>query len=293
MEVLIITGLSGAGKTQAVNCLEDLGYFCVDNLPPALVSKFTELSSQVEGKKQRVAFVIDARGGRFFHDLAAALEDMQRSGIRFQILFLEASEEVLIRRFKESRRKHPLAPAGDIVEAIRAEKEMLQELRGRANMIIDTSAISVRQLKEELIRLFGEDEKGGMMSVTCLSFGYKLGLPMDADLVMDVRFLPNPNYEPALHRLTGQHPAVKEYVLESPLTRTFLRRYLNMLKYLLPYYVKEGKTHMVIAMGCTGGQHRSVVLAEYLGEHLRRQGYRVVIKHRDVERYHAEGTGFE
>nr|WP_049765108.1 RNase adapter RapZ [Syntrophothermus lipocalidus] len=288
LEVLIITGLSGAGKTQAVNCLEDLGYFCVDNLPPALVSKFTELSAQLEGNKMKVAFVIDVRGGQFFNDLFAVLDDLERQGIKHQILFLEASDEVLLRRFKESRRKHPLAPSGRLVEAIRLERKMLQELRGRANVIIDTSAMSVSKLKEELTRLFGSDDDKDVMTITVVSFGYKLGLPMDADLVMDVRFLPNPNYEPDLHYLTGEDDEVKKYVLGSDTTRSFLRRFLNLLKFLLPFYVREGKTHLVLAVGCTGGQHRSVVLADYIGKQLRKLGYRVILKHRDVERYKVE-----
>jgi len=288
LEVLVITGLSGAGKTQAVNCLEDLGYFCVDNLPPALVAKFTELTSQLEGKNKKIAFVIDVRGGQFFHDLFAALEELKTQGIRYEILFLEASEEVLIRRFKESRRKHPLAPTGRIPEAIRLEKKMLEELRGKANVIIDTSTMSVQNLKAELIRLYGEDKEGGMMTVTVMSFGYKMGLPLDADLVIDVRFLPNPYYEPDLHYLTGEDDEVKKYVLGSPATKSFLRRYLSLMKFLLPFYVREGKTHLVVAVGCTGGQHRSVVLAEYLGKQLRKLGYRVFIKHRDVGRYKME-----
>jgi len=284
-EVLIITGLSGAGKSQAANCLEDMGYFCVDNLPPALVLKFTEFMSQMESKKEKVAFVIDVRGGQFFNDLFAVLEDLKRQEIKYEILFLEASEDVLIRRYKESRRKHPLAPAGRVLEAIRLEKQMLEDLRGRADVIIDTSGLSVAKLKEELVKLFGEDTEGGMMTITVMSFGYKLGLPMDADLVMDVRFLPNPNYEPELHYLTGEEDAVKQYVLSFSATKSFVRRYFSLLKFLLPYYVQEGKTHLVVAVGCTGGQHRSVVLAEHLGKNLRKSGYRVITKHRDVERY--------
>ncbi len=288
IEVLIITGLSGAGKTQAANCLEDMGYFCVDNLPPALVTKFTELSVQLEGNRMKAAFVMDVRGGHFFNDLLNVLDDLDKQGIRYQMLFLEASDEVLLRRFKESRRKHPLAPSGRLIEAIRLERKMLEDLRGRANVIIDTSTMSVSKLKEELTRLFGSDDEKDVLTITVMSFGYKLGLPMDADLVMDVRFLPNPNYEPDLHHLTGEDEQVKNYVLASETTRSFLRRFLNLLKFLLPFYIAEGKTHLVVAMGCTGGQHRSVVLADYIGSQLRRLGYRVIIKHRDVERYKVE-----
>lgn len=284
---LIITGVSGAGKTQAANCLEDLGYFCVDNLPPALIPKFTELSSQSEGVKQ-VAFVVDVRGGRFFNDLSRALEELTNQGIKHNILFLEAGDNVLIRRFKESRRKHPLAHKGPLPEAIKLEKQMLQELRGQADTIIDTSNLNVHQLKEELVRLYSEGEEG-LITVTVFSFGFKFGLPLDSDLVFDVRFLPNPKYVDELSHLTGEESGVIDYVMEPRLTRSFLRRLMNFLGFLLPHYVKEGKSNLVMAIGCTGGQHRSVVVAEYVGQAVRKMGYRTIIKHRDLEKYKGNG----
>jgi len=280
---LIITGVSGAGKTQAANCLEDLGYFCVDNLPPALIPKFTELSSQSEGVKH-VAFVVDVRGGRFFNDLSRALDELASQGVYYTILFLEAADDVLIRRFKESRRKHPLSHNGPLPEAIRLEKEMLQELRGQADTIIDTSNLNVHQLKEELVRLYSHGEEG-RITITVFSFGFKFGLPLDSDLVFDVRFLPNPKYVDRLSHRTGEETEVVDYVMESRLTRSFLRRLMYFLKFLLPHYVKEGKTHLVVAIGCTGGQHRSVVVADYVGQEVRKMGYRTIIKHRDLEKY--------
>jgi len=283
IKALVITGLSGAGKTQAANCLEDLGYFCVDNLPPALIPKFTELSSQSEGVK-KVAFVVDVRGGRFFNDLSRALEELAVQGVNYNILFLEAEDNVLIRRFKESRRRHPLQQNNPLPEAIKLEKQMLEELRGQAGTIIDTSSLNVHQLKEELVRLYSEGEEG-LITVTVFSFGFKFGLPLDSDLVFDVRFLPNPKYVDELSHQTGEDPGVIGYVMEPRITRHFLRRMMNFLKFLLPHYVNEGKSNLVMAIGCTGGQHRSVVVADYVGRSIREMGYRTIIKHRDLEKY--------
>lgn len=287
LEALIITGLSGAGKTQAANCLEDLGYFCVDNLPPALIPKFTELSNQSEGRVRKVAFVVDVRGGRFFNDLFRALDELHAQGVGYGILFLEASQDVLIRRFKESRRQHPLSPNGQIPEAIVQEKKMLEELRGHATTIIDTTSLNVHQLKEELVRLYSQGDEGPL-TVTVVSFGYKFGLPLDSDLVIDVRFLPNPNYIDHLAHLTGEDREVANYVLKPQVTKSFLRRLLGFMKFLLPYYIQEGKTHLVLAIGCTGGQHRSVVLTEYIGSQIKKHGYRTIVKHRDLDKYKAD-----
>lgn len=284
LEVLIITGLSGAGKTQAANCLEDMGYFCVDNLPPALIPKFTELVNQSEGRIRKVALVLDVRGGRFFQDLFKALEETVRQGIVYRILFLEATEEVLVARFKESRRRHPLSRNGELLESIRREKEMLEDLRGRASLIIDTSNLTVHQLKEELLKLYGPS-KTGLFNVTAVSFGYKFGLPSDADIVMDVRFLPNPNYVDELSELTGEDQRVAEYVMKWPVTQDFLSRFVDLLEFLLPCYAREGKSHLVLAIGCTGGQHRSVVLTEYVGKKIADMGYETIVKHRDLPRY--------
>ena len=283
IKALVITGLSGAGKTQAANCLEDLGYFCVDNLPPALIPKFTELSSQSEGVKD-VAFVVDVRGGRFFNDLFRALEELVVQGVKYNILFLEAGDSVLIRRFKESRRRHPLQQNRPLPEAIKLEKEMLEELRGQADTIIDTTNLNVHQLKEEMVRLYSEGEEG-LITMTVLSFGFKFGLPLDSDLVFDVRFLTNPKYIDELSHQTGKDPGVISYVMEPRLTRSFLRRLMNFVKFLLPHYVKEGKSNLVLAIGCTGGQHRSVVVADYVGHAVREMGYRTIIKHRDLDKY--------
>ncbi|NLV16253.1 MAG: RNase adapter RapZ [Syntrophomonadaceae bacterium] len=282
-EVLIITGLSGAGKTQAANCLEDLGYFCVDNLPPALIPKFTELSKQSEGVK-KVAFVVDVRGGQFFNDLFRTLTELEQDGTSHSILFLEASDEILIRRFKESRRKHPLSVGERITDAIKLEREMLGELRSQADLIIDTSNLNVHQLKEELVRIYSQEQEG-FMTITVVSFGFKFGLPLDADLVFDVRFMANPKYVDELSHLTGEDSGVVDYVMEPRLTRSFLRRLINFMRFLLPNYTQEGKSHLVVGIGCTGGQHRSVVVANYLSGEVRKMGYRTLTKHRDLDKY--------
>jgi len=284
---LIITGLSGAGKSQAVNCLEDMGYYCVDNLPPALLNKFVELSLQSEGKIDKVALVIDVRGGEFFHDLSQALQELKDGHIPFEILFLEASNEVLVRRFKESRRRHPLAHNRSLLEAIQLERDMLKELRGQAHVVVDTSNLDPRELKEKLQNQFSQHQPHPF-TVNLVSFGYKAGIPMDSDLVIDVRFLANPYYDPVMRTMTGMDQQVIDYVLDSPVTKSFTRRFLNLLKFLIPYYIKEGKTNLTVAIGCTGGQHRSVVLGEYIGKQLRKLGYNVLIQHRDIAKYKME-----
>jgi UPF0042 nucleotide-binding protein len=287
LRILIITGLSGAGKTQTVNCLEDIGYYCVDNLPPALLTKFVELGIQSEGKIDKVALVMDARGGDFFLDLSRALKELEQGHLQYQILFLEASDEVLVRRFKESRRKHPLSGRWRLLEAIQIEKTMLEELRGQANVVIDTSNTSSRELREKLISLYGEQSLNGF-SINVVSFGYKMGIPLDSDLVIDVRFLPNPFYDPVMKTMTGMDPPVRDYVMKSTVTQAFNRRFLSLLKYLIPHYIKEGKTNLALSIGCTGGQHRSVVLAEHISQELNEMGYNVLVKHRDYARFKVE-----
>ncbi|MFZ7101305.1 MAG: RNase adapter RapZ [Peptococcaceae bacterium] len=284
VSVLIITGLSGAGKTQAVRSLEDLGYFCVDNLPPLLIPKFAELCTQSKGKVNKVALVIDIRGGQFFDDLFAALEDLKTMGINYEILFLEASNEILINRFKETRRRHPLNPDGGIIEGINLERERLQELRGRANKIIDTTELKPGQLKEEIQSLWGNSGKNQLLSITVMSFGYKYGIPLDTDLLIDVRFLPNPYYIPELKELTGSDQEVRDYVFKSPISNTFINKYYDLLSFLIPNYISEGKTHLAIAIGCTGGRHRSVALADFLAQLLQKDEYQVTVKHRDIDR---------
>ncbi|HPF19930.1 MAG TPA: RNase adapter RapZ [Syntrophomonas sp.] len=285
--LLIITGMSGAGKTQAINCLEDLGYYCVDNLPPSLLIKFIELSIQAETRLVKVAMVIDVRGGEFFHDLFRSLNELEENRISYEILFLEASDDVLVSRFKESRRRHPLAQGGVLLEAIRTERKMLEEVRGRANIIVDTSNLTPRELNAKLSSYFSEN-KTGDFNINIVSFGYKVGIPVDCDIMMDVRFLPNPFYDPIMRNMTGEDQEVIDYVLQSPVSKSFIRRYLNLLKFLIPYYIAEGKTNLAISIGCTGGQHRSVVLADHIAQQLRKIGYNAMVRHRDVARYKQE-----
>lgn len=283
LHIIIITGFSGAGKTQAINCLEDIGYYCVDNLPPALLPKFVEMALQSEGRLDKVALVIDVRGGSFFQDLSSALQELQDHHIAYQILFLEASDDVLVSRFKESRRPHPLNSEGNLLQAIRAERGMLEELRGQASVVIDTSNLAPRLLKEKLQSLYSESPASDF-TIHLVSFGYKRGIPMDSDMVMDVRFLANPFYDPFMRFMTGEDQEVKDYVLQAPVTRSFTRRFLNLLKFLIPHYMAEGKANLAIAIGCTGGQHRSVVLGNYIGDQLRKVGYNVIVRHRDISK---------
>jgi len=284
MQFILVTGLSGAGKSEAMHAFEDLGYFCVDNMPPALISKFAELCLQSQGRITQVALVCDIRGGLFFQSLFEALQELEAMNIHYQILFLEASDEVLVRRFKETRRRHPLVGAeGTVLDGIRKEREALDELRGRATMILDTSHLTGRELRAQIAERFG-GEPARRMVTTVISFGYKHGIPLDSDLVFDVRFLPNPHYVQSLKELTGNDPQVEEYVLRWPAAQKFLQETERYLAFLLPHYVQEGKTHLVIAIGCTGGQHRSVVMANRLADFLRSQGYPVVVEHREIDK---------
>ena len=281
IRVIIITGLSGAGKSQAVNCLEDLGFYCVDNLPPALLEKFIELSMQSESSIRKVALVIDSRGGDFFNDLNHALQQLEPDSVPYSILFLEASDDVLVRRFKETRRPHPLSQGGSVLEAIKRERRMLEELRGEADLVIDTSMLNSRELRDILITTYNEGEKNFAVSMT--SFGYKSGIPMDSDIVMDVRFLPNPFYDPEMKNMTGQDQAVIDFVLGAEVTQSFCAQFMEILNFLIPYYVAEGKSNLAIAIGCTGGQHRSVALADYFMRLLEEKGHTVLLRHRDVK----------
>ncbi len=282
INLIIITGLSGAGKSQALRSLEDLGFFCVDNLPPTFLPKFIELCARSEGRIQRVAMVIDIRGGEFFDSLFEALELIERGGFLYRILFLEASDETLVRRFKETRRPHPLALEGRVLEGIRLERKRLNELRGRAHYIVDTTDLTPRQLREEIRYLLSGELEPGKLLISIVSFGFKFGLPLDADLVFDVRFLPNPYYVETLRPLTGTDREVREYVLRWPVTKRFIRRLASLIKFLIPHYANEGKAQLTIAIGCTGGRHRSLVIAERLTEILQHCSYRVVLEHRDV-----------
>lgn len=280
---VIITGQSGAGKTETIRCFEDLGYFCVDNLPPVLIPKFAELCSQSEGRFNRIALVVDIRGGSFFDDVFEALETLEQNGFTYEIVFLEAREEVLIRRFKESRRKHPLSQTGGISDGIAAEKQKLEQIRGKASMIIDTSDLDVRGLRDLINRNYESSPQQEKMMVTVVSFGFKKGLPLDADLIFDVRFLPNPFYVESLKELDGNNAQVANYVLKWPVTARFLTKLFDFIDFLAPQYAKEGKSNLIIGIGCTGGQHRSITIANKLGDFLRAKGYLVAVNHRDIK----------
>ncbi len=283
IRMLIITGMSGAGKTIAVQCLEDMGFFCVDNLPPALIPKFSELVRQSDGSVRRVALVCDLRGGEFFSALFDALKDLdEQNQLEYQIVFLEADDETLVRRYKASRRKHPLAPDhGRIVDGIARERDMLSEVRGRADLVLNTSRMRPLELKEVLAQRYRGMDDENALSVNVISFGFKYGIPIDADLVFDVRFLPNPYYIDTLRSRSGQDPDVYDYVMKWPATQQFMTKLLDMADFLLPQYVKEGKTQIVVAIGCTGGRHRSVAIAESIREHLQKS-FTVTVVHRDL-----------
>jgi UPF0042 nucleotide-binding protein len=281
--LVIVTGMSGAGKTQVVRAMEDLGYFCVDNLPPMLIPKFAELCVQSAGRVSKIALVVDIRGGEFFDTLVQVLEDLETQGFMYEILFLEASDETLIRRYKESRRRHPMAPFGRVSEGISRERERLEHIRGRATHIIDTSDLATSQLKEKITALFAGERESDRMTVTVVSFGFKYGIPLDADMVFDVRFLPNPFYVESLRRKSGKETDVSDYIGKWPITHQFLDKLGSLIDFLVPNYVKEGKGQLIIAVGCTGGLHRSVYVAEKIYEGLKKKGYRVGVEHRDIK----------
>jgi UPF0042 nucleotide-binding protein len=317
IRVILISGLSGSGKTTAIKAMEDIGFYCVDNLPILLLPKFLELCEQSEGKISRVAVVKDIRSeisdpvaphssapigsvtskgapeipaGKidYFKDSRDIIQDLKREGYRIEILFLESSDTILMRRFSETRRQHPLAVGGSIRDGLQLERKRLQVIRDMANQLIDTSALSVHQLKET-VQQYALDGKGSsQMTVTLLSFGYSFGIPFETDLLMDVRFLPNPYFIEELRQFNGDHPKISEYVLQWEETREFLRHIENLILFLLPLYHKEMKTHLTIAIGCTGGRHRSVVivnrLAEMLGDELAKREIFLSVQHRDVEK---------
>lgn len=283
MRFIIITGLSGAGKSQAVKFLEDLGFFCVDNLPPALILKFAEICSQSRGSIDKIAIVTDIRGGKFFDQLQSSLDELQKEGFNYDILFLEASDETLIKRFKTSRRMHPLAVDGRIIRGINAERRKLEEIKAKAAYIVDTTNMSTAQLKQEIIHLFIEGGKTERLMINVISFGFKYGIPLDADLVFDVRFLPNPYYIESLKKQSGNDDEVRDYVMKWPETLVFMSKLNDMVEFLIPYYIKEGKTQLVVAVGCTGGRHRSVTIANLLSLKLKEEEHRVLVEHRDID----------
>ncbi|OCT15792.1 RNase adaptor protein RapZ [Paenibacillus pectinilyticus] len=284
-KLVIITGMSGAGKTIAVQSMEDLGFFCVDNLPPVLIPKFAELIVQSMGKIGKVALVIDLRGREFFTALQESLRYIQENyTLSYEILFLDATDSTLVQRYKESRRRHPLAPDGAPLEGIGLERKLLEELKGLATQVIDTSSLKPAQLKERIISRFTNLE-ANRISINVISFGFKYGVPIDADLIFDVRFLPNPHYVDQLRPQTGQDPDVYDYVMKWSETQEFLTKLLDMLNFLMPQYKKEGKSQVVVGIGCTGGKHRSVAITEYLGKVMGNSETETVrLSHRDAER---------
>jgi len=286
MEFVVLTGLSGAGKTQAMHSMEDIGFFCVDNLPPALIPVFYDLCAKSESAMGRVAVVSDTRGGELFKSFFTAMENLKMGNKPYKILFLDASDGVLVRRFKETRRKHPLFDdlAGSLEQAVRLERDMLGPVKENSDFVIDTTGVSPAQLKGRIAELFLASASDSM-SVHCISFGFKFGIPMEADLVMDVRCLPNPFYDPELRPKTGLDPDVRDYVMENEETRGFVTRYTALLDYLLPLYEKEGKSQLVVAVGCTGGHHRSVALAQYTCDYLDGKGVKASVTHRDMLKY--------
>lgn len=285
MNFLIVTGLSGAGKSMAVNALEDIGFFCIDNIPVALLPRIVDFALQGENQLSRVAVVMDVRGVRNSEQLEQALADLDAKKIEYEILFLDANSNTIQRRYKETRRQHPISVTDhvSIEEAIERERRLLQPLRSRAKYVIDTSLLSAAQNKERVCGLFLDKGKCPM-ALTVVSFGFKYGLPQEADLVLDVRCLPNPFYVPELKNLTGMDQAVVDYVMAAPESQELLRRYESMLEYALPLYVKEGKSQLMIAVGCTGGKHRSITFARKIGEFCQKLGYEPSVQHRDAKR---------
>ena len=284
MRFIIVTGLSGAGKSEATNALEDMGYFCVDNLPPKLIKKFAEVCKQSKGSIDKVALVMDIRGGIFFDDLFESLSELSKEQFQYEILFLDTSDEVLVKRFKEKRRSHPLAPGGRVITGIELERQKLRDVKDKADVNIDTSKYAIKELREEMARKFGDKEMPEkQMAITILSFGFKYGIPVDSDLVFDVRFIPNPFYIPELKPFSGNDEPVKNYVMEQTETQTFLQKANDMFEFLIPNYQKEGKRQLIISIGCTGGRHRSVAIANSIYETLRANNHDVYIEHRDIK----------
>jgi UPF0042 nucleotide-binding protein len=284
--LVLITGLSGSGKGSALKAFEDLGYYCVDNLPVGLIPKFADMCAAAGSHIPRSAVVVDIREGEALSQLPVAYQRLGRDGLKVALLFLEASDDALIHRFEETRRPHPLGRNLPVREGVRLERSLLKPMRQLADTVIDTSRMNVHELRQLIQDRFGGRQRKTML-VSVLSFGFKHGVPQDADLVFDVRFLPNPNYVTGLREKSGRDPEVREYVESQSQTTEFLSRLSDLLLFLLPHYVREGKSYLTIAIGCTGGRHRSVALAEHIGELLEEEGYKTKVAHRDLERNHA------
>lgn len=286
--LIIVTGMSGAGKSQAVKVLEDIGYFCIDNLPPVLIPKFAELCVKGGERVRHVALIADIRGGQFFDAMSQALQELRKQGVSYEIVFMEASDKVLINRYKETRRVHPLALHGRISQGIAEERKRLATLREQADFIIDTSSLKTSQLRDILRKRYALNTGRKGLTVTVVSFGFKHGMPIDADIVDDVRFLPNPYYVEEYRHKSGRVPVVRDYVQSFQVTQTFKEKWFDMIDFLLPNYEREGKSQLVIAVGCTGGMHRSVCMAEEMYRHLKETGIDVSIEHRDLAKNDVE-----
>ncbi len=282
--LIIVTGMSGAGKSHVVQVLEDIGYFCIDNIPPVLIPKFAELCIQGGERVRHVALVADIRGGRFFDAMSQSLKELRQQDVSYEIVFMEASDKALVRRYKETRRVHPLAPHNRISQGIAEERDKLANLRAAADLIIDTTNMKPVELKELLKKKYTTCEKRKGLSITVVSFGFKHGLPIDADIVEDVRFLPNPFYIEEYRHKSGRVPVVRQYIEGFPVTQTYMQKWFDMIDFLLPNYEREGKSQLVIAVGCTGGMHRSVCMAEALYRHLKAMDLEVTIEHRDLSK---------
>ncbi len=283
-DIVIVTGMSGAGRSTAAKALEDLDWFVVDNLPPGLLATMADLGGRVQNAVPRIAVVVDVRSRAFTSDLESAIKDLEQRGVRPRVLFLEAADEVLVRRFESVRRPHPLQDDGRVVEGIARERALLLEIRAEADLVVDTSNLNVHQLRAKVVGYFGEPGDESSLRATVVSFGYKYGLPVDADLVVDCRFLPNPHWVPELRPQNGRDASVRDYVLGQRGAKEFLDSYGEVLRLLAAGYEREGKHYMTLAVGCTGGKHRSVAMAEQLGQRLRDEGIDVQVAHRDLGR---------
>lgn len=281
MKFVIVTGLSGSGKSEAMRALEDMGFYCVDNLPPALITKFAELCYQPNSSIEKVALGIDIRGREFFETLHESLSYLRQENYKYEVLYLDCDDDVLVKRYKMTRRNHPLAKNMQISEGIKIERQIMEELKEISNCIIDTTNMKPRDLKEEISKIYSSGDSNSNLTISVLSFGFKHGIPVDADLVFDVRFLPNPYYIEELRPQTGDEQVVRDYVMNSSVSIEFFERLKDMVNFLIPHYIEEGKQHLVIAIGCTGGRHRSVTISNLIYDELHNKGYRVIKKHRD------------
>lgn len=281
MKFIIVTGLSGSGKSEAMKVLEDMGFYCVDNLPPSLITKFAEICYQPNSTIDKVALGIDIRGRKFFQELYKSLNSLEEQNYKYEILYLDCSDEVLLKRYKMTRRNHPLSKDTQIPEGIKKEREIMEHLKKKSSCIIDTTNMKPKHLKDELSKIYSVGDNMSKLTISIISFGFKHGVPIDSDLVFDVRFLPNPYYIEDLRPKTGDDKEVRDYVMNSKVSEEFFNKLNDMVSFLIPQYIEEGKQHLVIGIGCTGGRHRSVTISNLLYDELLKNGYRVIKKHRD------------